>query len=218
MVHVIILNVTRHTHHVDQLKQLFSSFTIDVIDCHALSEYDRMVKALKIARQGEDACLIIQSNSVCYKDHVDDMIQRALDSKADIINLCAYNDVCHRYQHAEEDMYYSNTISSTQAILFKHHVIDAFYESLKQHCNVILAMQETIEKQDYQCLVFLPNVIEFDIMIATSHEDYLKLNRCITKVEEENEATATEIVWAILIGMLIVLLIILVPYYKNKKY
>ena len=220
MVYVIIVNVTRECdNHIKCLEHLFSSsfYTVEVIDGHRCTEHEMMVQAVKMARRQDDDVLIIQSNSICYKEDIQHDVEQVLEANADIVSLCAYQDDCHRYRHFDDTMFYVDTIASTQALLLKHHVVELFYQELKIHESVAVALDKMIQNNQYKCMVMLPNVIEFDMRLATSNEDYLKLNRCRIIQEEETEATASEIVWVVLIAILLIFLILTIPYFRNRR-
>ena len=82
-----------------------------------------------------------------------------------------------------------------------------------------ISLTKSIRNADVKKLVCLPNLFIFDISRATSNNDYLKLNCCLPVPEQKSCTDNTNAAaWIIIIILFIVLLAVLVPYFKHNKH
>lgn len=181
-----------------------------------------MKKALKYAADGpknsksDDAswknipCIIIKDDSVSNlcPDHVVNIngiktrIRNALSKapSADLLFLCKCNDQCEQYEDIvknDSTIKWSTNPTSTQAILYKPHARDIILNLLK-NSSVTLGdlLNSQIQHKKIKALVFVPNLISFDISLSTSSLDYNKVNECQNKAQTTaTDSTTTIFVW-----------------------
>lgn len=148
-------------------------------------------------------------------------IQVALEraQKADLFFLCKWNDACNKYVDVNtttKSSLNSNTSSlkwstqptSTQAIMYTPKSRD-YVKNLLSTSNVNLSdlLNTNISQGNLLATVFVPNLIDFDIDLATSTDDYIKLNECAPVPSPTNQSTNTSsYVWLlfIIIAMILV--------------
>ncbi|HSW77005.1 MAG TPA: hypothetical protein VLG50_08155 [Candidatus Saccharimonadales bacterium] len=231
--YVIILNhyTKANDTNLSSLKNLFhdSFYNIDILkldehvkvsDTLTIQECDEVIlfkKALKLAKHQSNPTLIIKDNSICFKSCIKNDIITALQYEADCYFLCAWQESCYQYVHIDNtSMKWTNGSPAVQALLLQPHTINRFYKKIKHNQSISTCLLQMIKKYKYKCISFYPNLIEFDIRLATSNDDYLKLNRYLEDINSDSESDQTT-VWIFLFAILIILLVILVPYFKRHR-
>lgn len=133
-------------------------------------------------------------------------------TEADLFFLCKWNDACDKYIDVEgknigSSLKWSKQPTATQAIMYKPECRDAVRTALMNNSIPMGDMLNAyIAKGELLATVFVPNIIDFDIELATSQDDYAKLNECAPP--EANNNTSNNIaalVWLILIVIMVVL-------------
>lgn len=125
---------------------------------------------------------------------------------------------------------YSNT---TQAIMFSPEARDRICELLAQPTNIKDKRQNDNRPTDHAgyvigdeiannklaAMVFMPNIIDFDIDLATSNRDYAKLNQCslVTTQSTMSNSVATTS-WLLFMIVLIIIVAWILVQSKNPKY
>lgn len=143
-------------------------------------------------------------------------ISTALDKarQADLFFLCKWHDACNKYIDIETGgTNYGSTLkwslqpTATQAIMYTPSSRDYIIETLVSGIIPLSDILNTnIAKGKLLATVFVPNIIDYDISLATSNKDYNKLNEC-APVEEStttNTGVAT-FVWLAIVVILIIL-------------
>lgn len=144
-------------------------------------------------------------------------IKIALDKAkhADLFFLCKWNDACNKYIDVEgvsnvdhgSMLKWSVQPTATQAIMYTPSSRDYVRESLTTSIIALSnLLNSNIDKGKLMATVFVPNIIDFDIDLATSNDDYVKLNECapVQTVSTTSSNTAA-IVWLGIVILLIVL-------------
>lgn len=158
-------------------------------------------------------------------------IQVALDraQQADLFFLCKWNDACNKYVdvNSVNSLDHGSTLkwsvqpTSTQAIMYTPSSRDYIKEALISSTITLSdLLNSNISQGRLLATVFVPNIIDFDIDLATSNEDYAKLSECapITTTTTQSSTTASYIWLAIIIFLVILVawaLIQLSPQYIN---
>lgn len=148
-------------------------------------------------------------------------------SQADLFFLCKWNDACDKFVDVDgangighgSSLKWSTQPTATQAIMYNAASRDYVRESLHQ-ANIPLSdfLNLEIAQGNLLATVFVPNIIDFDIDLATSNDDYAKLNEC-APVQGATGGTANlaTLIWLIFIVIVVVLvawtLIQLTPQY-----
>lgn len=171
----------------------------------------------------------ITSSGLANFEHTDDpgnmliggikhRIKTSLDKarNADLFFLCKWNDACNKYTDVEGSgninhgsmLKWSVQPTATQAIMYTPSSRNYIRESLVTSTITLSNMlNSNIDKGKLLATVFVPNIIDFDIDLATSNDDYNKLNECVlinTSNETSNNTAA--IVWFVFILLLMLLL------------
>lgn len=143
-------------------------------------------------------------------------VKTALDRarQADLFFLCKWNDECDIYTSVSggdaseggSSLKWSKHPTSTQAIMYTPIARDMVRDSLLQ-ARVPLSeyLNTNISQGKYMATVFVPNIIDFDINLATSNRDYAKLNECALPPPTTTATTATTIIWLLFVIILVVL-------------
>lgn len=146
-------------------------------------------------------------------------ISIALDKarQADLFFLCKWNDLCNKYTDVAgvtgvdhgSTLKWSIQPTATQAIMYTPVSRD-YIINLLISANVGMSdlLNSNIQQGNLLATVFVPNIIDFDIDVATSSSDYLKLNECdpaSASSSATGTANASSLIWFIVIIFLIVL-------------
>lgn len=161
-------------------------------------------------------CLIIKDSSVCQLSTINlkNKIIKALKkaSSADLHFLCKWNDVCEKYFNVDDDdddqnLKWAINPTSTQAIIYKPSCRDYLINILDNpHIDYSDFLNRQISNKKLFATIFVPNLINYDINLATSKEDYKKLNECATGSSSQTSSQDNYIyIWLILIFFVMIL-------------
>jgi len=230
-IHVIIM-CDSYKKNINHLKTLFNSFDItvlsekEIISKKSLLSYDEYkekynyLQALKMARLDDRPCLIIKNTSLCLlnPDDLKNYILDVLNMDIDLCFLCTWQDECHKYINDTTHVKWTQHSHATQAILYKtNHSKKSIYKFLYESKS---SLSSSIKYNIHQlkAIVFTPNIIHFDISQATSNEDYHKVNCCLpVPISAKPINTTNNAAWIIIIMIFIVLLAVLVPYFRHSN-
>jgi hypothetical protein len=211
---IIILNhdTNQCDHHIDNLKSVFDKYPVYVTQ-------DDYIDALKYAYKHyrNEQCLIIKDSSIVHFDVIPKITN--LHIITDLIFLCSWQDECHKYSNVDNYDYLKYTYSTfaSQAILYQPHIVGKMIKLLKNHNNIEDCLKTNIIGGTLSAVVFVPNIVHYDINLVTSNDHYNRLNVCAAiKTEIVTMKTANNAAWAILIVLFILLLVLLVPYFKHR--
>ena len=166
----------------------------------------------------------VENNSDTFDDIDDEIIggmkrriKLALEraNEADLFFLCKWNDACNKYTDVEggNNVNYGSSLkwsvqpTATQAIMYTATARDYIRDHLSKS---IIPLGDTlninIAKGDLLATVFVPNIIDFDIELATSNEDYNKLNECapVPSTSQSNN-NAASLIWFAVVLLLMIL-------------
>lgn len=156
-------------------------------------------------------------NNKLYNEGMKRRIALALDraKEADLFFLCKWHDACNKYVDVEntDNTNHGSTLkwsvqpTATQAIMYTSRSRDYIHNALLT-ATIPLSdiLNINISKGNLLATVFVPNIIDFDIDLATSNEDYNKLNECAPVQESTTNTTNTaSILWLIIIIIIIIL-------------
>lgn len=231
MLVIILQSETKQCdNNIANLKHLFSDpfFIVQVckVDEDINIDNHHMRKALNFAAEGpyqnyqptyawaKLPVLIVKDSSVSYLDRnlIKERILTALDkaSHADLYYLCKWNDACHKFVDVDnsEDLKYSLQPTSTQAIIYSSSSRDKVREALLEtKLNLSEYLNLQISQSKLSAVIFSPNIIQYDINLARTKDDFLKLNECQQMVKVTNETSSTQIVWLIVFIILVVIVL-----------
>jgi hypothetical protein len=187
-------------------------------------------KALKYwstSKFKDDRCLIIKDNSICNLN-TDQLINNIKKlKKADLYYLSVYNDQCDKYTpvltgtdtgtgtrtgtgtstYRGSDVVYTKNPNSTQAIIYEPKTRDFLLENINDKTVLQTYLNDLLIKNKLTALTFFPNIIHFDISLATSKNDYIKNNQCMAVTNDtNNDPNTTMILWIIIVLVLVLLL------------
>lgn len=135
-------------------------------------------------------------------------------SQADLYFLTHWLDACEKYVDVEgvrsidrgSTLKWSVQPTSTQAIMYKPSSRDFF---INQLTNATATLSQLINsylgRGQLLGVVFVPNIIDFDIDLATSNNEFRKLNECDVVAEEADTSSAATFIWFIVIVALVIL-------------
>lgn len=136
--------------------------------------------------------------------------------QADLFFLCKWNDACNKYVDVNgvgsidhgSSLKWSVQPTATQAIMYKPSSRDFIATELSTS-QVPLGdlLNSLIIQGTLLATVFVPNIVDFDINLATSKEDYYKLNECaLIRPVESSARGPLSFIWFSLIAALILLI------------
>lgn len=143
----------------------------------------------------------------------------ALDKarQADLFFLCKWHDTCNKYVDVEgvgsidhgSTLKWSVQPTATQAIMYTPSSRDYIRESLVTATVPLSDLLNTnISKGNLLATVFVPNIIDFDIYLATSNDDYNKLNECAPVKTTQSSTNVASFLWFAVIVILVILVIL----------
>lgn len=153
-------------------------------------------------------------------NHIGGMKRRikvALDRarQADLFFLCKWHDACNKYVDVTgvdsidhgSNLKWSVQPTSTQAIMYTPYSRDYVSNALLT-ANVTLSefLNTSISSGQLLATVFVPNIIDFDIDLATSNADYVKLNECapVATATTSNASVASFIWFGVIIALILI--------------
>ncbi len=168
--------------------------------------------ALKFAEKKHPSipCLIIKDNSIITHD-ITSHLEKVLALKADIHFLCTWGDLCYRYTSCIENIKWTTDSCTSQAVLYMPQIRKTIIRQLKK------SPIEKILKYLPNKTVFIPNIVHFDIDLATCNEDYLKMNGSLPMMQDDQTQYNNQLIWIFIIIIVIILLSLLIPYYKKHR-
>ena len=216
---VIIQHVTKSTDpNIDELTVAFQHCNVDVFhqDWFTLSE--SYLKILKKYYRHKQPLLIIKDNSIVH--YKVDYLDNLLKLNADLYSLSSYHLTCHAlnfkdYLTLHVKAYEHPEVTCTQALLLSSPAQRTLYKALKV-ADVVDSLESIISSCQFNSLVFYPNLIGMDPLLATCMKDYEKLNYAWI-IPHQIDETSSQIVWVLLMMLLIIFLVILVPYFKHYR-
>lgn len=162
-----------------------------------------------------------------HKDPLDDIIggmkkriSVALDKakQADLFFLCKWNDLCNKYTDVSgvtgsidkgSTLKWSIQPTATQAIMYTPSSRDYIANALvSASVGMSDLLNSNIQQGNLLATVFVPNIIDFDIEVATSSSDYLKLNECdpaSATTTTSTTSSAASLIWFAVIVILVFL-------------
>ena len=215
---LIMKGETRNNNdNIDNMKQLFSNnfFSVKIINIKPKTKFidnEKLEYALKYSLNSEKwknkpiIFLKDSSISILSKEEMKIRIEKALNKEADLYFLCKWQDDCDKFKDIKNSyMKWSIQPTAMQAVMFTPHARDYVLELLKiknVQCSDLI--NQHIFEEKLTATVFVPNLIDFDINVATSLADYSKLNECknVKTIKKENNKTEITI-WFLVFIILI---------------
>ena len=139
----------------------------------------------------------------------------ALAESADLFFLCKWLDACDKYtdvpgmESKGSSLKWSIQPTATQAVLYRPRARDFVRDGLLSAPSLSLSqfLNKNILEEQLSATVFVPNLIDFDIDLAVSNDDFRKLNEC-SKLATPASSTISQnaLIWAMI--TLILLLVV----------
>lgn len=147
---------------------------------------------------------------ITIKNRISTALEKA--KQADLFFLCKWNDYCHQYVDVStpNDFYgsklkWSKRPTSTQAIMYTPISRDYIkQELLKSNIPLSDLLNINISQGNLLATVFVPNIIDFDIDLATSMSDFNKLNECATPKEVKKNNIVNIVLWFIIFLIILI--------------
>jgi hypothetical protein len=179
-------------------------------------------------------CLIVKDSSISHitpmgtidvatgereiggmKRRIKTALEKAVD--ADLFFLCKWNDACSKFVDVAgganllrgTSLKWSLQPTATQAIMYRPQSRD-YIRSTVGPSVVPLGdfLNLHIAEAKLKATVFVPNIIDYDIELATSNEDYLKANECqpLSALSEQTTPSNATYIWLVIIIIVMILL------------
>lgn len=158
--------------------------------------------------------IIIKDTSVCRHQGMKDFIKGALKSasNADLFFLCKWGDSCNKFTTVKGSqkinggvcLKWSSKPTSTQAIMYtpkSRDLLRVCYETATLSVSDLLNAK--ISKKELSAVVFVPNLVNFDIDLSTSNKDYQKLSECSQESDTSNSTDQTVVIALIITFFLV---------------
>jgi hypothetical protein len=171
-------------------------------------------------------CIIVKDSSISnvapasMKKRIQIALENTKDGDGDMIMifLCKWSDNCNKYIDVNgatniengSSLKWSIKPTSSQAVLYIPNARDFVRNKLNNTTLPIGELFNTyINRGELKAAAFLPNIINYDINVATDETDYSKLNECMEQTSASTSTTSTS-QWIWLFVIIIVLLVITV--------
>ena len=145
---------------------------------------------------------------------------------ADLFFLCKWNDACSKYVDIAgagsikggSSLKWSLQPTATQAIMYTPSARDYLKTTLP---TSVVPMGDFlnlhIAEGKLKATVYVPNIIDYDISLATSNEDYAKANEC-APVAATSTDTASETTVYVWVAIIIIVMIALAWFLVQSLY
>jgi hypothetical protein len=186
---------------------------------------DATLRNIKQSREWENMPVVVvkdSSISVLSPDLMRDHIMYVRESvpNADLHFLTVWGDSCSTYQSVKSDgsekadtganLVWTVNPNSAQAVMYtpsaRDYVSDKLFDStvpLVSLFDLFLSPGGPSCGRSLKATACVPNVVNFDISLATSTSDYYKLNQCETNATKQKGTAATGFIWFLVIVGLI---------------
>ncbi len=155
-------------------------------------------------------CLIIKDNSIITHD-IKPHIEEVLLLKSDVHFLCTWGDLCYRYTSCIEGVKWTTDSCTSQAVLYMPQCRRNIIRQLKK-----LTIEKILKILPNKT-VSIPNIVYFDIDLATCNEDYLKMNGNLPMIKDDQTQYNNQLIWVFLLIIVIIILSLFIPYYKKHR-
>jgi hypothetical protein len=160
-------------------------------------------------------------------------------TEVDLYFLCRWNDLCDKNENVNLgpsqdpglELKKSIQPTATQAIMYTPRMRD----ELRQVLDGLVRSHQTKKKSlgeilnngvssgKWRAVVFIPNLVDFDVNLATSVDDFDKLNECarpgyLTKKKTTTTTSTTntsQIIWIVVAIIIVVLLVLIFLRYSR---
>jgi len=231
---VLIINCETRAcdNNIEQLKLAFSDeyFIVHEYKTKSLHEHQYMYKALQYASYGpwvkdengknkpqkhwsDMPCLIIKDSSIITISNLVEYLEKAFKTPADLFFLCTWNDVCDKYitinETSDACLKWHSHSCATQAICYRpsarDHIRRALQHSSKLPLELPFILNREIKVGHLKGAVFIPNLVHYDINVATSHLDYIKINACAPSLSKKHNTNISIFIWFVALSIIILL-------------
>lgn len=135
--------------------------------------------------------------------------------QADLYFLTVWNDFCNLYTDVDHlssidrgsTLKWTVSPTATQAVMYTPSARDYFREALvTATTSLSVLINSVLQQGNLLAAAFVPNLIDFDISLATSNSDYSKLNACApVSTSSSGDNTVATILWFIVVIVLVIL-------------
>lgn len=161
--------------------------------------------------------IVVMDTSVSYlapeviRDRITTALTKAPD--ADIHYLCKWKDNCAKYHSVGNSnvMKWSTNPHGLQAVLLPPKTRDIILRKARlsdgnffEVEDIAHSLTKAIRENLLKATVFVPNIVEFDVNMATSNKDFERLNQC---QEEEQKRGSSTWTWVIVFALLLLFII-----------
>jgi hypothetical protein len=150
---------------------------------------------------------------------------------ANLYYLCRWNDNCTKNRQVEgaesiargSSLKWSINPTATQAIMYTTKTRDMVISALltiPAKTTLSDYLNLNISNGNLSATIFSPNIIDFDQSLATSQDDFNKLNECFPITADNTTQSNTNLIWLSILILIVILvacaLVQLGPKYETK--
>lgn len=205
---------------ISELIAEFGDYKVKIWESHGDTMYQCYYKILKYYKHHQQPLLIIKDNSIVH--YPVNYLTKIIDLNADLYALSSYHIPCHKIIYTDCISSYVKAyecpvaVTCLQALMLSSRAQIVLYKAIKNNNNNY-SLEFLIASCQFRSIVFYPNLISMDPLLATNIKDYENLNYALIQ-HHHREDLPTQIAWIVLLIILIVFLIFLVPYFKHYRY
>lgn len=165
-------------------------------------------------------CIIIKDSSITHISSSVLMMHIKNALKIKNIEICFMNqwqDECHDYKDTNyPNIKWTRSSFATQAVLYRPKARKMLMDVLKLNkLPLPMILKHHVKNELLTSAVFFPTLFHFDINLATSNDDYTKLNVCAPIINETTPSENYYYVWLGFIIITIIVLAICIPYLSD---
>lgn len=224
---ILVLIVKEHTKasdgNIKRLKRLFSSeiFRVKTVSVEGKRE-DNVDLFLTVLRyslsQTEGGVIVVRDRSVSYLSprQMEEKV-KSVPKRADLFFMTKWGDRCNTYKDvegADGSIKWSSSVTSDHAVFFSREgrkkILDTLDHKIKKisdrDSKKVFSLKDVVDDAQVLRCVSSPNVIDFDVNLATSNADFEMINECSPVPKEEEVSQTAAVVWFVIFIVLIVLL------------
>jgi hypothetical protein len=157
--------------------------------------------------------IVIMDNSVTNVKDMERRISTALSSapNAGLFYLTKWMDTCSAYSYIEDSIdngsafAWTKNPSGAQCILYMPSTRDSLITTLSSSDQSVSTILNTwVVQEKVRATTFVPNIVDFDIELATTTDQFLFLNECSNVPPQSTDNSALSVVYFIIaIGVVI---------------
>ena len=213
---VLILTDKSRPNNSEKIFNIFPSlkFSPEIIQYEIENETEIILELLK---KYQETIFIIKADSIINENKIFQVLQEAEENKIDILFLNKIKDECENQIKINQNLRFSVKPNSVQGVVFNKkaisHILE-YYKKEENFINYLNFIASNSKANNFKIAVSSQNIIEFDINLASSINDFEKLIQCDIP-NNKNKIYSTGMRLFIFIIIIVVIFLIIVYFFTT---